>query len=88
MDRYPQPAKGLREPVPKICAYWLDLHHIVEHEVVVSEPMHLHGEGVTHVGDGTVEDDSPEHVGSVEFHVTLRIRQDSENEGCRRPDPA
>ena len=38
--------------------------------------MHLHGEGVAHVGDGTVEDGSPEHVGSVEIHVTLRIRQD------------
>src|SRR5258708_5393401 len=56
---------------PKYAPIWLELHHIVDHEVVVSEPMHLHGEGVADVGDGTVEDGSPEHAGSVEIHVTL-----------------
>src|SRR6202521_6363691 len=68
---------------PKYAPIWLELHHIVEHEVVVSEPMHLHGEGVPHVGDGTVEDGSPDHVGSVEIHVTLWIRQDLEDDGRR-----
>jgi hypothetical protein len=82
MDHHPQPEKGLREPVPKNAPIWLELHHIVEHEVGVSEPMHLHGEGVAHV------DGSPEHVGSVEIHVTLRIRQDLEDEGRRCFDSA
>jgi hypothetical protein len=50
--------------------------------------MHLHGEGVANVGDGTVEDGSPEHARSVEIHVTLRIRQDSEDEGRRCFDSA
>ena len=31
---------------------------------------------------------SPEHVGPVEIHVALRIRQDLEDEGCRCFDPA
>jgi len=30
----------------------------------------------------------PEHVGPVEIHVALRIRQDPENAGCRCFDPA
>jgi hypothetical protein len=73
---------------PKYAPIWLELHHIVEHEVVVSEPMHLHGEGVAHAGDGTVEDRPPEHVGPVEIHMTLRIGQDLEDGGRRCFDSA
>jgi hypothetical protein len=73
---------------PKYAPIWLELHHIVEHEIVVSEPMHPHGEGVAHVGDGTARDGSPEHVGSVEIHVALWIRQDLENEVRRCFDSA
>ena len=51
-------------------------------------PIHLHDEGVADVGDGTVEDAAPEHVGPVEIHVALRIRQDLEDVGRRCLDPA
>ena len=51
-------------------------------------PIHLHDEGVADLGDGTVEDGSPEHVGPVEIHVALQIRQDLEDEGWRCFDPA
>ena len=50
--------------------------------------MHLYGEGVARVGDGTVEDGSPEHAGPIEIHVTLRIRQNLEDEGRRCFDSA
>jgi len=79
---------SVRPEEAQYAAIWLELHHIVDHEVVVSEPMHLHGEGVAHVGDGMVEYGSPEHVGAVEVHVTLRIRQDLEDEGRRCFDSA
>ena len=38
------------------------------------EPIHLHGEGVAHVGDVMIEDGSLEPVGSVGIHVMSRIR--------------
>ena len=39
-------------------------------------------------GYGAVDDGPPEHAGPVEIHVTLWIRQDLEDGGRRRFDPA
>jgi hypothetical protein len=50
--------------------------------------MHLRGEGVANVRDGTVDDGFPEHAGPVEINVTLRTRQNIEDGGRRRFDSA
>ena len=78
---------SVRPEEAQYAAIWLELHHIVDHEVVASKPVHLHGEDVADGGDGRVEDGPPEHIGPVELHVALRIRQDLEDEDSRCFDP-
>ncbi len=91
--RYTQPGRvttrGVevaRRGLPKDPAVQLEVHYVVDHEIVATEPVHLHRKDVTHGRNFLVVNDASEHVGTVKFVMTTGTGEQLEEARSRGGD--